>query len=405
MSGFTRRQFTRAALAVAAAPVARLRAAGRLASTLDDVLSSGIQRRQIPAVVAMLASGTGVLYQGAFGRRDATSSEPVRIDSIFEIASMTKPITSVAAMQLVEQGKLSLDEPASRYLQDFATLPVLDGFDKNGRPLLHRVRTAVTLRQLLSHTGGFAYTTWSPEMIQYEAAGGNSETTYLFEPGTRWQYGFSTDWVGRIIEKVSGLTLEQYFQRNLTWPLGMTDTDFTIPAAKYERLSSRFARLSEGPAKGTIAEISRKLPGIPKAFSGGGGLYGTAPDFVRFMQMILRKGGKTLRPASVDQMSSNQIGELSAGKLKSARPDAASDTDLHPGFIDKFGLGFLINTVDLAGGRSAGSLAWAGIDNTFFWIDPHRELCATVMMQFLPFCDSEAVGLLSEFEKAIYQNT
>jgi len=126
---------------------------------------------------------------------------------------------------------------------------------------------------------------------------------------------------------------------------------------------------------------------------------------VRFMQMILRKGGKTLRPASVDQMSSNQIGELSAGKLKSARPDAASDTDLHPGFIDKFGLGFLINTVDLAGGRSAGSLAWAGIDNTFFWIDPHRELCATVMMQFLPFCDSEAVGLLSEFEKAIYQNT
>ena len=238
-------------------------------------------------------------------------------------------------------------------------------------------------------------------MIQYEALGGNSETTYLFEPGARWQYGFSTDWIGRIIEKVSGQTLEQFFQHSVTGPLGMADTSFSIPAMKFDRMSSRFARQAEG----SIREVPRKLPGPPKALSGGGGLYGTAPDFVRFMQMILRKGDRLLKAPTIDLMSANQIGDLNAGKLKSVRPDVASDTDLHPGFNDKFGLGFLLNLVDVDGGRSAGSMAWAGIDNTYFWIDPRRELCAAIMMQFLPFCDQEAVGLLTDFERAIYQNT
>lgn len=405
MFAITRREFARAGIATAVSG-ARLSAASRRNSALDEVLSNGILRRKIPAVVAVLANANGVLYQGAFGRRDASSRVPIELDSIFEIASMTKPITSVAAMQLVEQGKLALDEPASKYLPEFATFPVLDGFDRRGRALLHRVRTPVTLRQLLSHTSGFAYTTWSPEMSRYEAIGGNSETTLLFEPGTRWQYGYSTDWVGRIIEKVSGLTLEQYFLRNVTGPLGMDDTGFSIPASKFERMSSRFGRQRNG----AIAVIQRRLPGPPKSFSGGGGLYGTAPDFVRFMQMYLRQGllndaDRLLHPQTIQLMGTNQIGDLNAGKLKSVRPGVAIDTDFHPGFEDRFGLGFLLNTVDIEGGRSAGSLAWAGIDNTYFWIDPHRELCATIMMQFLPFCDQQAVGLLSDFERAIYQNT
>jgi methyl acetate hydrolase len=197
--------------------------------------------------------------------------------------------------------------------------------------------------------------------------------------------------------------LEEYFRRNVTGPLRMNDTAFRIPADKFERMASRFTRQN---AKATLQEIPRKLPGPPQSFSGGGGLYGTAPDFVRFMQMILRRGqsqsGTLLKPESVEQMSRNQIGELAAGKLKTLRPEIASDTDFHPGFVDKFGLGFLINTTAYAGGRSAGSLAWAGIDNTFFWIDPQRRICATLMLQYLPFCDKEAIGLLGDFERAVY---
>jgi CubicO group peptidase (beta-lactamase class C family) len=265
---------------------------------------------------------------------------------------------------------------------------------------------------LLSHTSGFSYDTWSEDMAKYFAAtkplppGTVAPLVPLtFEPGSRWQYGYSTDWAGRLVETASGLSLEDYFQKNIFKPLGMQDTTFVFPAEKFDRLVSRYQHQPDG----TWMETPRTVPPKPPAFNGGGGLFSTVGDYTRFMQMILRKGRgpggeRLLQAKTVEMMSSNQVGNLSAGKLKTQRPATSADGDFHPGHVDKFGLGFLINPTAYDGGRSAGSLAWAGIFNTFYWIDPKRQICATIMMHYLPFVDKDAVGMLGDFERAVYAN-
>ena len=381
------------------------------ATGIDDTLRSGMDRRKIPAVAAMVATADKITYTGAFGKRDSSSGVALKPDSIFAIASMTKAITTTAAMQLVERGKVTLDEPVSKHLPQLEKLQVLDSFDKSGKPVLRPAARPVTLHHLLTHTSGFCYDTWDEKMFKYASQAGDpgpnptaTVTPLMFDPGTRWQYGTSVDWAGRLVEAVSGQTLEEYFQRNIFVPLGMKDTSFIMPAEKFDRMVSRYSRRSDG----TLQEDPRTLPARPASFNGGGGLYSTVGDYTRFMQMILRHGKgadkqSVLSDKTVDTMEANHIGELRAGKMRSFRPDRSSDVDLHPGATDKWGYGFLINTTAYEGGRSAGSLAWAGIDNTFYWIDPRRGLCATIMMQFLPFVDKEAVGLLREFEQAVYR--
>jgi len=403
-STISRRQFGGIALLLAARPGNLLAAAG-----LNEALDAALKRGKIPAATAMVATADKTIYTGAFGKRDATSGVPVAPDSLFYIASMTKAITSTAAMQLVEQGKVQLDEPVAKHLPQLAKLDVLDGFDKNtGKPILRSATKPVTLRLLLSHTSGFCYDTWDEQMFKYVSrtgpvTAGASVTPLMFEPGTRWQYGIGVDWAGRLVETLSGLTLEEYFQRNIFKPLAMNDTSYILSPQKFDRLVSNYQRQNDA----SLNETPRKQPDTPKSFNGGGGLYSTAGDYVRFMQMILRHGrgpGKDqiLKPQTVDLMTSNQIGDLSAGKMKSFRPERSSEVLFHPGQRDGFGLGFLINATAYPGGRSAGSLAWAGIDNTFYWIDPRRAVCAVLMMQFLPFVDKEAVGVLNEFERAVY---
>jgi methyl acetate hydrolase len=378
---------------------------------IDSALSQGIARHGIPAVVAMVASSHRILYRSAFGTRDAESHLPVKVDSMFAIASMTKAITATAALQLVEQEKLSLDEPVSRHLPELATVQVLAGFDSAGKPMLRAPATPITLKHLLTHTSGFCYDTWSAEMVRWEAATGHSfaptavapPVPLIFDPGARWQYGYSMDWAGKLVEHVSGLSLEEYCQRKILQPLSMSDTTFVFPPEKFDRLVTAYARQPDGALK----PGPRAVPPPPAVFNGGGGLYSTAADYVSFMQMILRRGrspggAQILRPQTVTAMSTNQIGELAAGKLKTQRPQVSADLNLHPGATDRWGLGFLINEVAYPGGRSAGSLAWAGIFNTFYWIDPKRDLCAVIMMQYLPFADPEAVELLGEFERSVY---
>jgi methyl acetate hydrolase len=376
------------------------------AGKLDDTLRESVRRRKIPAAVAMAATAERTTYTGAFGKRDSSAAVELAPGSIFRIASMTKAVTSVAAMQLVERGTLKLDEPVAKHLPALDRLQVLEGFDKNtGNPILRPVSKPVALRRLLTHTAGFGYDTWDGNLLRYgeHAGSAGGVAPLMSEPGTRWEYGTNLDWTGRLVEAVAGETLEAYFQRNILAPLGMVDTGFSLPAEKFDRLVSGYQRQSDGSLK----ENPRTPPAPPKSFNGGGGLYSTAGDYVRFMQMILRRGRgsdrqQILRTDTVDMMTSNQIGELSAGKMKSVRPERSSDVDFHPGFNDKFGFGFLINTVAYEGGRSAGSLAWAGLENTFYWIDPRRQVCAVLLMQFLPFCDTEAIGLLHDFERAVY---
>jgi methyl acetate hydrolase len=381
-----------------------LAAAG--SAVVDETLRSGIARRKIPAVVAMAASQNKTLYAGAFGQRDS-SGMPVRVDSLFQIMSMTKPVTTVAALQLVEQGKVGLDEPVARRLPQFEKIQVLDGFDSNGNPSLRPAATPPTLRHLLTHTSGLCYDTWDADMFRYTIGHRESQTVHgplMFEPGKRWQYGRGLDWAGRLVEAVSGMTLEEYFQQNILRPLAMEDTSYVLPPAKFERLVSNYGRAESGDWQ----QDERRLPAPPKSFNGGGGLYSTAADYVRFMQMILNHGrgpnhARILQAKTVESMKVNQIGALTAGKMKSFRPSASSDVDIQPGHTGKWGLGFLINTTPYKGGRSAGSLAWAGLYNTFFWIDPKHSFCAVILMQFLPFVAKEAVGLLDEFERAVYR--
>jgi CubicO group peptidase (beta-lactamase class C family) len=409
MSIISRREFGGAVLALGAGARKLWSASG-----LDETLRDSMQRRKIPAVAAMVATADKTTYSGAFGKRDSASGVNLQPDSIFAIASMTKAITSTAALQLVERGKLTLDEPAAKHLPELGKLNVLQGFDSAGKPILRPATKPVTLRNLMTHTSGFAYDTWDADILRYTSQAGGAIAPgtvaplvpLAFEPSTRWQYGYGLDWTGRLVETVSGQTLEQYFQTNIMQPLGMKDTGFILPPDKFDRLVSVYTRQSDGSLK----ENPRTMPAPPKAFNGGGGLYSTASDYVRFMQMILHDGrgnGKEqiLQAKTVQMMKSNQVGAIRAGVLKTARPALSSDVDFHPGATDKYTFGFLMNPTAYEGGRSAGSLAWAGIYNTYYWIDPKRALCAVVMMQFLPFADKEGVGLLGDFERAVYRAT
>jgi CubicO group peptidase (beta-lactamase class C family) len=379
------------------------------AADLNQILRTGMERRRIPAVVGMTATVDAISYSGAFGKRDAESGANVTTDSIFNIASMTKAITSTAALQLVERGMVKLDEPVAKHLSQLANLQVLEGVDKStGKPRLRPAKNQITLKHLLTHTSGLAYPTWNSVMAEYTRQapippGTVPPPILVFEPGTRWQYGYSTDWAGRLVEAVSGQSLDQYFQRNIFDPLGMRDTGYVVPAEKFDRLVAGYQRQSDGSLK----QNPRVLPPRPQSINGGGGLYSTAGDYVRFMQMILRRGrgpGKdaVLQPGTVDLMASNQTASISAGKMMTFQPERSSEVDFHPGAEDRFSLGFLINPAAYSGGRSAGSLAWAGINNTFYWIDPKKGTCAALMMQFLPFCDAQAMGLLRDFERGFY---
>ena len=407
MTMLRRREFNAALLMGAASA----RSLWGLPPSMEDALKSGVERHKIPAAVAMVATADRVTYSGAFGKRDSASTEPLTADAIFFIASMTKAVTTAAAMQLVERGKLTLDEPAARHLPELGKLEVLNGFDAAGKPILKPASKPVTLRNLMTHTSGFCYALFDEQMFEYQSKVGGPApgtvaplTPLMFEPGARWSYGTGLDWTGRLIEVTSGMSLEDYFQKNLLGPLGMKDTSFILKPEKFDRLVAGYARQPDG----TLKENPRTMPAPPKAYNGGGGLSSTAADYARFLQMILNKGAgpggqRILEAKSVESMSTNQTGDLEAGgKIRSFLPNLSNDIDLHPGESDRYTFGFLLNPKAYPGGRSAGSLAWAGIFNTFFWIDPKRNLCAVLMMQILPFGDQDALGLLGEFEKAVY---
>ena len=374
---------------------------------IDAVLRRAVERGEIPGVVAMVATPNAIVYRGAFGKRDVSQGVAMTEDTIFRIFSMTKPVTSVAAMQLVEQGKLTLDDPVKKLLPAVGSAKVLDGF-RDGEPQLRPPATDITLRHLLTHTSGYAYAFLSQDLHDYLVKRGLPPSTtgddgpLIFDPGAKWWYGSSTDTAGRLVEKVSGLSLEEYFHRNIFEPLGMNDSFFNVPANDYPRIVS----LHQRQANGSLHENPRKPPAPMSTFSGGGGLSSTAGDYTKFMQMLLQRGklgnARILQSETVAMMTKNQIGDLQVGKLNVVMPQISNEVDFHPGITHKFGFGFLINVEGYAGGRSAGSLSWAGVANTYFWIDPERKLCAMLMMQIMPFFDKNAVTVLRDFERAVY---
>jgi CubicO group peptidase (beta-lactamase class C family) len=374
----------------------------------DATLAAAVNRGDIPGVVAMAVRADGILYQGAFGTADAGRRRPMTIDALFRIASMTKAITSVAALQLFEQGRFRLDDPAEKYLPELANLSVFESFD--GATGAYKVRPAakkVTIRHLFTHTSGLGYGFTSPTVRDFKPRDGEeySAGPLLFEPGEQWMYGTSVDWLGRLVESLSGKNLEEYFRDRIFVPLRMTDTFYNVPENKVARLVTVHRR-QDGRPDGALAEQPNQPPRPVTVFNGGGGLISTAGDYTRFLRMLLNggalEGARILSPATVAMIGQNQIGNVGVTALRSALPDTSMDFTFINGGRDRWGLGFLITTDHVAGKRSAGSLSWGGIDNTYFWVDPTRGIAGVIMMQFLPFADTKALAVYDSFERSVY---
>ncbi|MEM7502397.1 MAG: serine hydrolase domain-containing protein [Pseudomonadota bacterium] len=380
-------------------------AASVQSATLDNVLEEAVTAGRVPGVVAMIASADEVLYAGAFGHADVGSDLPMVTDSVFRIASMTKPLTSVAALQLSEKGKVALDAPMSDYLPDFSPRPILLSAASAEGARYSDATYTPTLRQLLSHSSGFVYSVWNELLFSVTDLTQVTPTSYrqeplLFVPGSEWHYSTSTDWLGDIVEQVSGLSLEEYFAANIVEPLGMRDTAYNLPQAKWKRVVTRHQRSADGLVEAPTNDLAEVTH-----FSGGAGLKSTAADYVRFMQAMLgsSKVPAILQPDTIAAMGSGQIGDATVGKMRTQIPSFSNDFLVNPGVDSTFGLGFQINTEDVPGGRRAGSLAWAGLYNTYFWIDPESDLCGVLLTQILPFYDAEVVDLLAAFEREAYR--
>ena len=363
----------------------------------------------MPGVVALVVNRDRVLYQGAFGVTDIPSGRALTPDALFRIASMTKAVTSVALMQLVEQGKLGLDDPAEKYLPELAAPKVIEAFDPaTGTYNVRPAKTAPTVRQFLTHTSGLAYGFTSPIWRDFKPRAGENSPfggPLLFDPGTRWHYSTSTDVVGRLVEVISGQKLEDYFRQHIFAPLKMDDTSYNVPEAKGPRLVAQQQRA--GALMDGAIELQKPQLGLTIASPiGGGGLASTAEDYGRFMRMLLNggalDGARVLKAETVALMGQNHIGAVSVPALKSALPRSADFTFIDDG-KDKWGLGFLITVNQVEGKRSPGSLSWGGINNTFFWIDPSRGVAGVIMMQYLPFADAKALAVYDTFERGTYQ--
>ncbi|MGA2943197.1 MAG: serine hydrolase domain-containing protein [Xanthobacteraceae bacterium] len=385
-------------------------------SRIDALLHEATNVGEVPGVVALAATDNGIFYEGAFGRRRLGEAATMTRDTVFGVASMVKLITSVAALQLIEQNKLSLDAPVPDIDQVIGAPQVLDGFDAKGAPQLRPAKRPLTLHHLLTHTSGFAYRLWDAKAVRYANAierlppaqrKAAPHTPLMFEPGDRWQYGTSIDWVGRIVETVSGDPLDVYFRKNIFDPLSMKDTSFVLSPQQYARQASVHRRGPDGSLTAEPLEpMAKRQASALRSFSGGGGIYSTAPDYLTLIRALLGggalDGARILRPETVALMGQNQIGDVDVGVLKTTVPLLSNDVDLCPGVTCKWGFGHMINMRAMAGGRGGGSMTWGGLLNTYYWIDPGKRIAAVFMTQVLPFADGRALRLYRQFERGVY---
>ncbi len=377
-----------------------------MTGAIDAVLQAAVDRGDVPGVAAMATDGERTLYEGAAGVRAVGAPPAMTTDTVCWIASLTKAVTSVAAMQLVEAGRIGLRQPLGPVVPKLANLPVLDGFGADGQPRLRPARREVTLHDLLTHTSGFVYEAWNADLDRYSrvtgkphsASGLNAglEKPLAFDPGERWEYGIGVDWAGKVVEAVTGQTLGAYFAEHVFRPLGMADTQFGKPDG------ARVATIHHREADGSLRPGSSGRPAKPELEGGGGGLYSTASDYLRFLAMLLRGGGGLLRPETVAAMGRNQVGALDMSRMRSVLPLLPGDAASFPGMVEGWGYGFVLNRGRGRAGRAAGSLAWAGLANCYYWIDPAHRVAGVLMTQILPFSDPAVLRLLDAFESGIY---
>ena len=379
-------------------------------ATIDRVLQGAVKSGTVPNVAAIAANREVVVYEGAAGPRAVGESDPVSVDTMFRIMSMTKMVCTVAALQQVEKGTLNLNAPVADYCPEFASLQVLEGFDAD-TPQLRPPASQATVKQLMTHTTGLGYWFWNEQLVRWEkvtgtpnvVAGSNAAFTapLLFDPGTTFNYGINTDWLGKVVEAVSGVTLDVAIKEGVTGPLGMHNTTFLMNNDQRANSTPVHVKGEDGTWK-PIGEI---LNQFPEWWAGGHGLYAPPRDYIRFERALLRggelNGVRILQQSTVDAAFTNQIGDLDfPAELPTA--DSASSCTFRAGPGHKWGYGLLLNSEDRPGMRRAGSGAWAGLCNTHFWVDRTTGICASIYSNFLPFVTPEAVKLYNDFEKALY---
>jgi methyl acetate hydrolase len=381
-------------------------------AAIDALLQAAVDRRTLPGVVAVAGDRDGAVYEGAFGRLAIDGDTPVQGDTTVAIASMTKAITSVAALQLIEQGRLALEQTVASVLPEFAKLSVLDGFDGEA-PRLRAPATQATIRQLLTHTSGLGYWFADADLLRFhqveavpDPLSGRRDALdrapLVCDPGTRWTYGTSVDWLGQVVEALAGQDLDAYCKQHIFAPLGMTDTTFAPSDSQRERLM----RLHERTADGGLDVSPIELPFDPEFYSGGGGACSTGRDYLRFMRALLRggelDGERILSPRTVELIFTDHLGGLPLPALTpSALPRLTNEVPALP-VAQGWGLGLQLLLEDIPGMRRAGSGFWAGLFNCYYWIDPPTGIAAAILTQVLAFFDARIVETMLSFNAALF---
>jgi len=383
-----------------------------LSEKIDCILQHAVSNKVIPGLVAAAATDDGIIYQGAVGTRGMDTDEPMTLDTAFWIRSMTKLPTCIAAMQLVEKGKLKLDDPVGKIVPELEFVNVLEGFSQDDQPILHPARSPITLRQLLNHTAGFAFDGWNEKIRKYVlkynipsiTTGKNASINIpiVFDPGVQWEYGPNTEWVGKVVEAASGQSLREYFKEHIFSPLGMNDTDFILRPDIRQRLATVQVRKSSGELEVFAFEPCQ----TPEFYPGASGLYSTALDYMKLLRVMLHdgffNGARILQSETVAMMRTNQIGDFPVTMLKGTNP-MCIDTEFYPGITKKWGLADMLTLEELPTGRGAGSQFWAGGTNTFYWIDPTKRMVGVFFAHLYPFVDQPVFKTFTEFETEIYK--
>lgn len=377
---------------------------------LRDAAGSG---DHVPGVVAMVTDRSGNIYEGAAGKRQDDASAAMATDDHFALFSTTKAITGTAVLQLVEQGLLDLDAPASIYAPELGELQVIEGFDASGAPLLRAPKRPVTTRMLMTHTAGFGYHFFNQAYFRLVEQGHPSVvsssklslmTPLLFDPGEAWEYGSNIDWCGQIVERITGRRLGDVFRDEIFAPLGITTMTFEIE----DRVERTLAPIHARNPDGSLTPLDLKLPADPEVHMGGHGLYGTVPDYMRFIRMWLNDGmgehGRVLKPETVRMAERNQIGDMKIGMLPGVDPTLSNDAEFFPGLPKSWSFNFMVNDATAPTGRPAGALGWAGLANLFYWIDRKNGFGGFWATQILPFGDPVSFSRYMAFETAFYDH-
>ena len=384
------------------------------AAAADGILrKAATGEPSVPGVVAMASDRVGDFYEGAAGVRRLDDAEPMTADSVFALFSCTKAITGTVVLQLVEEGRLDLDRPAKLYAPDIGKLQVLEGFDETGRLKLRPPKREVTTRMLMLHTGGFGYHYFSAALKRLAAQHGLPDprlgtkrglmTPLLFDPGDQWEYGLGIDWCGQVVESVVGERLDAVLKARVFDRLGMTDTGFVLSPSMRARRASMHQRGRDG----AVTPVAFELPEQPEVFMGGGALFGTVPDYMRFLRMWLNDGmgerGRVLKPETVAVAARNNLGGMTIRRMMSVSRSVSHDAEFFPGLRKTWGLTFMVNEEDAPTGRPAGSIGWAGLGNLFYWIDRKNGVAGFWASQLFPFMDPTALNGFLAFETTLYE--